>query len=140
MNRHGLNRLRVLRDRIILGVKELHDMERREQSVAKYGQSMMHRMTKTILAEDHYEKKTALRCNIFDLQRQFLTERAALEKEIAEIRDPYVRLTFSLCYVDLLTMQAASVFIGGDCTAGAIQALGARYLNNKNTVEGIDSS
>ena len=140
MDRDELNRLRVLRDRIVQGIKELNAMERREQSAAKYGQSMMHRMTKTILAEDHYERKTVLRRNIFDLQRQFLTERAALEKKIAEIRDPYVRLTFSLCYVDLLTMQAAAAFIGGNCTAGAIQALGARYLNNQNTGKGIDSS
>lgn len=140
MDREELNRLRVLRDRIIQDIKELRILEQREHSVEKYGQSVVHRITKTLLTEDHYQRKAALRLNIFELQRQFLTERADLEKEITKIPDPYVRLTFSLCYVDLLTMRNAATFVGGNCTAGAIQALGARYLNSQNTVEGIDSS
>lgn len=140
MDRNELNRLRPLRREIVCRIKELHKMEQREISAAKQGQSLMHSMTKIALAEDHHEQKAALRSEVFYLQKKFLMERSTLEEQISKEPNAYIRLVLSLYYVDLLDMKNIANFIGGKCTAGAVQALLSRYFNGLPTTERIDSS
>ena len=140
MTRDDLYCLYILRGDIIRKIKELEQLEQKERSAERYGQGMMRKLTRTVLAEDHHEYKAELRKEIFVLQRQFLAKRAELEKELSCIDDQYTRLAFSLRYVDLLSVRDAASAIGGNCTAVAIQAKKDRFLGTHNTPERIDSS
>lgn len=140
MNRDELFCLCILRDNIVRNIKKFEKLEQKECSAERYGQGIMRKLTRTVLAEDHHEYKAELRNEIFALQRQFLAKRAELEKEISCIDDQYTRLAFSLRYVDLLSVRDAASTIGGSCTAAAIQAKKDRFLGTHNTPERSDSS
>lgn len=128
MSRKEFEVLWELQDQIVSEIKKLKALEQKEEAATKRGQNILYGLSKTTLAPDHESQKAALRRDIGMKQRLFLHERTALEAKVALITDHYVRLTFSLHYVDLMTWDEAAAVIGGKCTGGGLQSLSNRYF------------
>lgn len=135
MTREYLNRLQYLKAEIKSGIHRLEAMEKREKTVANFGHGVARSLRKYDPV-DHREK-TMLIDTIQTKQKEYLSLRAELEKEISKIPDHYLRVVLSLIYVDCMTSKEAAAALGGSCTSGGIIQLLVRYFEgagaNDNT-------
>ena len=101
--------LRGLRDSILADRKALCRLEHMEMSFtrARAGDLLqsLARNSHIILPDDCEEQMENLRHGIYDKQRRYLAEQAALEKELSFIQNSYVRSVLTLYFVDLMTAK-----------------------------------
>lgn len=128
MTREEVNRLRILRSEIESNTRKLREFEKKEQSAAQYGQSLLRSLRRSDSADRSETIKAELTQRITANQEKYLAVRADLEDKISRIPDHYLRVVLSLVYVDGLTAQEAASIIQGSCTGGGIIQLLVRYF------------
>lgn len=133
MTKEDINRLRTLRAEIESGIRKLKGFEKKERSVAQYGQSLLRSLKRIDVKNGMDTAKTDLIHTITDNQQKYLAMRAELENEIRSVQDHYLRIVLSLVYVDGLTTQEAAAVIHGSCTGSGISQLLVRYFKGSES-------
>lgn len=128
MTREDLNHLRILREEIEKDIRQLRNLEKKERSVAQYGQSLLHSLKRRDSASNLVATKAELIYTIAGNQRRYLALRAELEDRISRIPNHYVRVALSLVYVDGMTAEETAAVIRGSCTGKGISQLLTRYF------------